>query len=276
MASPTSRGQLGMFSLRIRTINQITLVVWAADFDGGCSLYELDNPVEYRLKLANHYLPPTWMGVLLTAPALVVPPSYDGSLAFQAAMCVGWAAWIFFTYRMEWALRRLEPNAEVFPRRAWLISACLGSHPLNYLLIVCALALTNFRQTAISLVILPAIPIIILMTFCWYLNIFGNLRQFINERLPQDQAISKLAVQAIAIGLSLPGAMQLLCLACSHEPDWIMRSWIPIGLFVAIGCLGAFRGKLALALAVETRTVDDDSSSINMKVDQPTNLNQTI
>jgi hypothetical protein len=232
-------------------------------------LYELGNSLEYRLKLAHHYLPPTWMGVLLAAPALVVPAFYESSLPFQAAMCLAWAAWIFSIYRMEWTLRRLEPGADVLPRRAWLISACLGSHPLNYLLIGCTLALLNFKQTAISLMILPAIPILILMTFCWYLNIFGNLRQFINQRLPHEQAVPKVAEQAIALGVSLPGAMQMLCLASSHDLDWIMRSSIPIGLFVAISCLGIFSRKLALALAVEALPVEHDSPVPNLEADVP-------
>jgi hypothetical protein len=230
-------------------------------------LYDAHNPQEYRLKLANHYLPPTWMGVLLAAPALVVPPSYECSLPFHAAMSLAWAAWIFSTYRLEWSLRKLEPESEVLPRRAWLISTCLGSHPLNDLLIGGALALTTFRQTAISLVILPAIPLLILITYCWYLNLFGNLRQFINARLPHEQAIPKAAEQAIAVGLSLPGAMQMLCLASAHDPDWIMRSWIPIGLFVAISCLGIFKRKLALALSVQMPLLEDDLNAPDVEYD---------
>ncbi len=240
----------------------------AFDFSGGDALYKLDHALECRLKLANHYLPRTWLSVAMTVPALLIAPSYQSSPAFHLAMCLAWASWIACTYKLESAARRLQPELEVLPRRTWLISACLGSHPLNYFLVACTLALHTFGQTAISLMILPAVPLVIVMSASWYLIIFGNLRQFINERLPGDQAIPEFAEQGIALGLALPGALQLSCLALSHEPDWIMRSWIPIGILVAIACLSTFKNKLAMALALQDEALAQEAFDREVSEDE--------
>jgi len=214
-----------------------------------------------KLKLVKHYLPSAW-GLAVLLPSLLVPPSYRDSLVFHISLTVAWFYWIFAIYKIEYAFNKLAPEAAVMPKRTWLMSSIIGSHPTNYLLLASAMLLSAFKQTPLSIILAIAAPIFLTLTFSWYASIFNGLRQYINDRLPEAERVSRLSVWAITTGMGGPALFCFALQMLGQNPTWIQMSFVPIGIVASTITVYWMQEKIAVALVRERPNLLDDCYSI--------------
>jgi hypothetical protein len=228
-----------------------------------------DITTQTKLKLAKRYMTPDW-GLIFLLPSLVVQANYASSLPFHLAMTLAWLYWAFSLYRMEYALRKLDPSSTVLPRKTWLVSLFLGAHPFNYLLLVFSLCVTQFPLTALPLASVIAAGAIALLSVSWYSMIFSSVRRYINERLPESEQLSKLFEYLVTFGVCAPAASNLFMnVFCGPHPDglfeYLRAALVSSGIFLSLACTVLIQHKLAQALSqVQTPSLDlaEDGLSI--------------
>lgn len=213
-----------------------------------------------KLKLVKQYLPPAW-GLAIFLPSLLVPPSYRDSLVFHLTLTLAWVYWVFAIYKIEYALNKMVPNSEVLPKRTWLMSVLIGSHPTNYLLIVMAMFLSAFRQTPLNILLTISAPVLLIVTFTWYASIFGALRRFINERVSESERVTKFSETAISLSLGLPGLVCFAMQMIGHTPGWVELSFVPLGIAASTAIAFCLQTKLATALLQERASLLDDTNT---------------
>jgi hypothetical protein len=216
-----------------------------------------------KLKLIKQYLPSAG-GLAVLIPSLLVPPSYRDSLVFHLTLTLAWLYWVFTIYKIEYALNKMVPGSNILPKRTWLMSLIVGSHPTNYLLLVMALVLSSFKQTPLTLILTISAPVLLVVTFTWYASIFGALRKFINDRLPESERLSAFSESAIGICLGVPALICFAMQMIGQTPGWIELSFLPIGIAAATSVAFCLQKKLATAILVERANMLEAGHALNL------------
>lgn len=222
---------------------------WLSNTACSCSLPTLRT--SFSLKLAHHYLPRVWPGLILTLPALFVLPAYDKSLWFHIWMNMAWVYWIYCVFKLHATLKKKNQSYDVSPAKATAVAALVGSHPFNYCLEFFALLLAVFPETASGLLIVPAIPLAFIFGFWWYRRMFSHVCRFVAAHRPDEMPI-KNPGGAIALCLLIPGALQLLFRALGLQSEyalWVSAALFPIGLSIAFCLFLSFRNKVTWMIA---------------------------
>jgi hypothetical protein len=216
-----------------------------------------------KLKLVKQYLPSAG-GLAVLVPALLVPPSYRDSLIFHLSLTIAWLYWVFTIYKIEYALNKMVPDSNVLPKRTWLMSLIVGSHPTNYLLLVMAFVLSSMKQTPLTLILTISAPVLLIVTFTWYASIFSAIRKFINDRLPESERLSAFSESAISICLGVPALLCFSMQMFGQAPGWIMLSFLPIGIAASTAIAFCLQNKLATAILIERATMIENGNSLNL------------
>ncbi|HEY9685292.1 MAG TPA: hypothetical protein V6C86_27200 [Oculatellaceae cyanobacterium] len=212
-----------------------------------------DVTIASKMRLAKRYMTPAW-GLVVILPSIMVPCSYATSLPFNIAETVAWAYWMFVLYRIEFAMKKLDPVSQVLPRRAWLLSMFLGAHPLNYFLLIGSCMMLNYQGTAMPLAIVTSVGVMILLSVAWYSMIFTSLRRYINNRLPEPEQLSKAFEYLISFGICAPSAVGLMLLTTMFtelgQYEYLRAALVSSGLLLSLGCTSVVQHKLAEVLSL--------------------------
>ena len=215
-----------------------------------------------KLKFVKQYLPSAW-GLAILVPSLLAPPSYRYSLFFHLSLTIAWLYWVLSIYKIEHTLHKMVPDSNILPKRTWLMSFIIGSHPTNYVLLLMAILLSAFKQTPVTILLTIAAPVLLIVTFTWYATIFGALRSFINERLPESERLSRFSERAISVCLGVPALICFAMQMIGQTPNWVVLSFIPIGTVASTVIVFGLQQRLAKALLVERESLLEDSLSFD-------------
>jgi maltodextrin utilization protein YvdJ len=126
-----------------------------------------------------------------------------------------------------------------------------------------AILLSAFKQTPVTVLLTIAAPVLLIVTFTWYATIFGALRSFINERLPESERLSRFSERAISVCLGVPALICFAMQMIGQTPNWVVLSFIPIGTVASTVIVFGLQQRLAKALLVERESLLEDSLSFD-------------
>lgn len=221
------------------------------------------------LKLANHYLPRVWPGIVLTIPALFVVPAYDQSLYFHLWLTIAWLYWVISIYKIHRTISKVHSSYPIGPMKAVLVTAFCGTHPFNYIFEIGAVVLVNFAGTSLPLLVYLGVPAVFAFAFMWYVRLFSQLSLFIEYRWWKLDACGCLG-SLIALSLMTPGALQLLLHSKVIEglfSLWLAEALTPIGLLVALSCLYILRNKIALSVVTNLAHIENAHWTLDTVLD---------